>query len=216
MTYPDVAQRSLYDVRDNNSYVVRKLADGNCWMTSNLKLKMSANTAVVASKNDGSTFSYNPGAACTSNGACAINGNTVINTTYGGFYSWYAATAGQGTASSTGDINGSICPAGWKLPYNYTASNNKSYGGLLAAYGMPATNVNVNYVSTLEAMPLGFLRVGLYYSGSFINAGTSGDYWSSTASGAGTAYYLVYYTSLTHPQDLRNNYSGLSVRCVAL
>ncbi len=33
----NVAQRTLYDIRDNNSYTIRKLADGNCWMTENLR-----------------------------------------------------------------------------------------------------------------------------------------------------------------------------------
>ena len=34
----NVAERILYDIRDNEAYTVRKLADGNCWMTSNLRL----------------------------------------------------------------------------------------------------------------------------------------------------------------------------------
>ena len=203
---PYVAQRTLYDIRDNNSYTIRKLADGNCWMTSNLKLKLTANTAVVASKNDGSTFSYNPGAACANNGACAINGNTPST---GGYYSWYAATAGQGTSSSTGDVDGSICPKGWKLPYNYTVSNNKSYQELINKYS--ATSY-----TALEAAPLSFSRSGYYYSGSLGSSGSGGYYWSSTASSATYAYNLRYYASAVLPQFEDYKYYGFSVRCVAL
>ena len=40
----NVVQRTLYDIRDNNSYTVRKLADGNCWMTENLRLEFDGST----------------------------------------------------------------------------------------------------------------------------------------------------------------------------
>ena len=46
---PIVAQRILYDIRDGNSYRVRKLADGNCWMTENLRLEFDGNTTYDSS-----------------------------------------------------------------------------------------------------------------------------------------------------------------------
>ncbi len=45
----NVAQRILYDIRDGNSYRVRKLADGNCWMTENLRLEFDGNTTYDSS-----------------------------------------------------------------------------------------------------------------------------------------------------------------------
>jgi len=39
-----VPQTVLTDERDQNTYVVRKLADGNCWMTDNLNLKFAQGT----------------------------------------------------------------------------------------------------------------------------------------------------------------------------
>ena len=175
-------------------------------MTSNLQLKMSANTAVVASKNDGSTFSYNPGAACATDGACAINGNTPST---GDYYSWYAATAGQGTASSTGDVDGSICPAGWKLPYSYTVDNSKSYQELINKYS--ATSY-----AALEVVPLSFSRFGYYGSGSLVGSGSYGYYRSSTASSASYAYNLRYTASTVLPQREDAKYRGFSVRCVGI
>ena len=42
-----VPTATLIDTRDNKTYTVAKLADGNCWMTQNLDLDLSAETALV-------------------------------------------------------------------------------------------------------------------------------------------------------------------------
>ena len=84
-----VAQRTLYDIRDNNSYTIRKLADGNCWMTSNLKYTLTANsTAIGVNYSTNETFAFNTGATCATDGACIMNGNTVMteHVTNGGYY----------------------------------------------------------------------------------------------------------------------------------
>ena len=61
---PIVAQRTLYDIRDNNSYTIRKLADGNCWMTGNLKYTLTANTdAIGVNHTTNNTFTFNTDAA---------------------------------------------------------------------------------------------------------------------------------------------------------
>ncbi len=41
--YFNVLQRTLTDIRDGETYRVRKLADGNVWMTENLRLVFSGN-----------------------------------------------------------------------------------------------------------------------------------------------------------------------------
>ena len=57
---PYVAQRILYDIRDGNSYRVRKLADGNCWMTENLRLSLREGESVDVSLQSGGTQSWIP------------------------------------------------------------------------------------------------------------------------------------------------------------
>ena len=42
-----VAEKTLTDSRDGNTYRIRKLADGNCWMTQNLKLTWTAGSTVT-------------------------------------------------------------------------------------------------------------------------------------------------------------------------
>ena len=210
----------MYDIRDGETYTVRKLADGNCWMVENLKYTLTANsTAIGVNHSTNGTFTFNTGANCGSNGACIMNSNTVMTeqVTGGGYYySWYAATAGTGTASmASGDATGSICPKGWRLPANYTSDSNKSYGSITEKYLGFHVNTSGNYVATMEAIPLQFLRAGFYNGGKFYNGSTAGFYWSSTASTAANAYYLSYATSSTYPQNSDVKYNGLSVRCAA-
>ena len=47
-----VPQRELTDTRNSETYIVRKLADGNCWMTENLRLELTANQVLSPSTSD--------------------------------------------------------------------------------------------------------------------------------------------------------------------
>ena len=44
---------ALTDVRDNNTYAVARLADGNCWMVENLRLDDSVTAATISSGSQG-------------------------------------------------------------------------------------------------------------------------------------------------------------------
>ena len=210
----------MYDIRDNKPYTVRKLADGNCWMTDNLALELTAGTPVEASLNTSATaYTFTP-TSCSTNGACAMNGNTTYdNTTGKWYYSWYAATAGTGTpALVSADASASVCPVGWRIPANYTLAPSKSYGTLTNAYGITTSGAinNQNYTAILEASPLSFARSG-DYSSSLVDSGASGFYWSATAYSVSSVVYDFYYSaSGANPQDLNGKYLGFNVRCVAL
>ncbi len=123
------AEYTLKDTRDGKTYTVRKLGDGRCWMTSNLKLKL---TTAGLSKDD---TDLNQGADWNQSSPSTVvkptNTLTSLNTTTGsrnfssdqgyyavesyiasssnagetGYYSWNAATAGTGgTANTTGNF----------------------------------------------------------------------------------------------------------------
>ncbi len=215
---PYVAQHTLRDVRDNNNYTVKKLADGNCWMTSNLKYSLSANsTRVGVNHSTNQTFEFNTGSACSGNENCIMNGNTVMTEHYDGYYySWYAATAGTGTSSMTSsDATGSICPQGWRLPANYTSSTAKSYGALTQTYLGFSGNTHGNFTVTMGGSPLGFALPGIYMNGSFSRGGTHSYYWSSTANATTTSYEMCLNVEDTYPQcGTHPKYEGGSVRCV--
>lgn len=48
----DVPEAILLDVRDGNPYVVRKMADGNCWMAQNLDYAINATIPMTAEDTD--------------------------------------------------------------------------------------------------------------------------------------------------------------------
>ena len=212
----------MYDIRDNKPYTVRKLADGNCWMTDNLALELTAGTPVEASLNTSATaYTFTP-TSCGTNGACVMNGNTLTPAPNGNYYySWYAATAGTGTpALVSADASASVCPVGWKLPSNYTISSTKSFGSLTNSYRLTSDGAtsSTNYTAELEASPLSFARSGYYYSGSLHDSGTIGLYWTATSfNSTNIAYDFYYSTSFTIPQYSNDGrYYSPNVRCVAL
>ncbi|MBR2989642.1 hypothetical protein IKF40_01805, partial [Candidatus Saccharibacteria bacterium] len=213
------------------SYTVRKLADGNCWMTENLKYDLRGlynnGKRGIGSKNDGSTFemtdanldtgvsgyyttsdAYDYVITPDTTSANVTRYNAQIGNTTGTeyYYTWTGATAGQGSqsqSSSGTNIDGSICPAGWRLP---TYSGTYSYQTLYSSYN--------NTAAKWEQYPATFLRVGYFSSGSHHDT-SSGYYWSASVNSAIYAYYMYYYNGDVHLQDYYIKNLGFSVRCVA-
>ena len=152
----DVPEAYLQDSRDNNYYRIRKLADGNCWMTEDLRLIWTAGDNIETAS--GSTWNpHNTTETPASNTAWGSDPETssemgwnergsqydhsYFNATtkaevstdtqkIGAYYNWKAATAGTGDYSQTSPsyLTDSICPSGWKLPVN---TGNKSFENLV-------------------------------------------------------------------------------------
>ena len=201
------------------------MADGNCWMAENLKLELEANKTYTGVNNTtGEPITFNTGAACTTNGACVMNGNTAYDSTYDSwYYSWYAATAGSGTSSMVNqDAPYSICPTHWRLPTNYTNTSYpsggapKSWGTLVKAYGIsPENHDSDSEWQTLVGQPFSLPMAGYFNSGVFQNVGI-GHLRSATAYTAAGAYYLAFRTVRVYPQNYSSKYDGFNVRCVAI
>ncbi len=209
----------LKDARDGNTYTIVKLKDGKCWMQQNLRL--------VAEKDEGLGLTEND---------TDINGNwtlpktlvgtgtsvsewknyniepysaTFNNMEYGTYYNWCAATAGTCvSANSDGQIAaGSICPKGWHLPTG-GGSGTTGTGEFGVLNGLNSTTVQQGSYS--------FPAAGLVNSGSLTNAGSYGDYWSSTVYSDAYAYDLNFGGSNFNPGTYnRYRYYGFPVRCVA-
>ena len=62
--------------------------------------------------------------------------------------------------------------------------------------------------------PYYLLRGGILLGSSLYDAGSYGDYWSSTPDGSSFAYFL-YFNSGYVDTDGNYRYDGFSVRCVA-
>ena len=96
----------------------------------------------------------------------------------GDYYSWKAATAGQGTTDIDDviEINESICPKGWRLPTSNSDSANYSFGNLVKQYGYTGSNQSSTSDSTLLSSPLFFAHGGLVDSGLLHVQGVGGYY----------------------------------------
>ena len=211
-------QYTLKDKRDNNSYTIRKLADGNCWMVQNLRLinktisssdsDTSGSFTIPASSTSTGTTAGTWGTANDTNGINHTAARYNNNTTYGAYYNWYTATAGSGTYSTVGvtSVNYSICPKGWKLP---TGGSSGQFKTLYTAY---SSNVSSFQTATLTGS--GYWA-GYVDNGSLNNAGSEGYWWSRTA-GSNTAhgYDLITYSGYVGPQGNNTKRRGLTVRCV--
>ena len=137
------------------------------------------------------------------------NPATGANTySYGNYYNWYSATAGNGKyANGSGyTAAGDICPAGWTLPTS--GSTDKDFATLYT--NLSSTPANI------RKYPNNFLYSGDVYGSSFNLRGGSGLYWSRSAYSSYNAYNLLFFSSNVDPSDYGNSkYCGFSVRCLA-
>ena len=193
---------TLTDTRDNNTYTVSKLADGECWMTKNLRI--IDKTITPADSNVTANYTI---PASSINGFNAYNtNNAYLDSIHGGYYTWTTATAGTGTTALSANGHNttvSICPKGWRLPTSGAS------GEFQALYN------NYNSSSSIMSAPAKFSLSGATYNNSYFEG--EGSYWSSTVSSIYKAYYLGLTTSDVNPSRDDHGYmlNGFSVRCIA-
>ena len=212
-------QIQLVDSRDNKTYWVGKLPDGNCWMTQNLDLNLSADitftpddTNISANwrpsvstttgnfsgydySSDSNERSHDPGFTQAYEGIYDPNDPNTSHYLVGNYYQWGAATAGY---TGTGESVQSICPAGWTLP-------SRSQLQALLNSGLS----NSNFMNA----PYFLLRGGFLSYTYLYGAKNFGVYWSSTPYDLNSAY--VWYLNTDDIVTHFVRYFGPSVRCVA-
>ena len=202
-------------------YTVSKLADGNCWMTTNLNL---GRTGTDGPNEDGTitltsddtdlatstTFTL-PAADTTSytatgNLAKVRLTNTSSTTTNGAYYTWSAAVANTNSISTSPTT--SICPRNWDLPTDtmYTNLSTKS------AY----TSSNQT-----TAQPSNFLINGGFTNGATFYQTSYSHFWTNRSSNTTTAYGArVNGTTMTTSNSTgttygANKYYRKNIRCIA-
>ena len=183
----DGATATLRDRRDNNTYTIAKI-NGNCWMTQNLRLS-GGRTLTSTDSNVASSWSF-PSTSLTS-GNSYTDARYAVDSTYGGYYNYCAASAGTVCSSSTAqNATYDICPKGWRLPtYN-------EQSGI------------TSYVSAFSPVYSGY-----YSYGSLYTTGSYGCWWSSTAITNGVQYSLRYNSGSLSTVSYSKSF-GFSVRCV--
>ena len=124
---------ALTDQRDNNTYAIAKLADGNCWMIENLRLESTAehNSDGTLAQGYGTSATYGNFGGLADAESANFSESTTTNSLY---YS--------GTQSGTASINiGTTNYPGYRIPrYNNIntstrASNPTNNSGNMYSYG---------------------------------------------------------------------------------
>lgn len=215
------------DARDGRSYWVQRLADGKCWMLTNLAYAGGgANTygdVKTLTNGTGGSATYtvasyyvppnaNPTTEPTDPSTSTDGGAT--SPQYGYLYNWCAAMGGQATAACanattpTPDANVSVCPAGWRLP---TGSGGE-VGALNTAVNGGLTNTDAGLRTTWLAQ-----RGGHYLQGDTQVSlqGTTAIYWSSTQAYADGARDLFFTATSVSTTGYDTKADGNAVRCVA-
>ena len=221
-TYTGTNEEAIVELTDNRggttqTYQVAKLADGNCWMLTNLKLgsttaditltpsdtNIASNLTlpqlsdeVFTEEPDEETMNdlfdnphtYGPVPGDTGTGA----------TNYGYLYNWSAATGGESRTSHTeadGNASYSICPANWRLP---TASRiwNEDTSEYDVSGDYPA--LDIAFGGTGNPAYDGEPNIAQWqYTGAF--KGVFSGYWGGEFNGQGD--YGVFWSASAHPDD---------------
>ena len=183
---------TLTDTRDNNTYTVAKLPDGNCWMTQNLRLS-GGRTLTPADSNVNSSWEFPNNSLTSGNSYTEARSAISSNTSYGGYYNYCAASAGTVcNDTTTQDATQDICPKGWRLPTRYEMRDITSS----------------SYTSAFSPV-----YSGNYDDGSLGLTDSYGYWWSATAE-TSTGQYSLYYNDGSLWTFYYLKYYGFSVRCI--
>jgi len=222
------------DARDTHTYWVQKLADGKCWMLTNLAYagggtNTYSDTKTLSNGTGDSTTTYTIAKYyIPSSGSNVTTEPTAPSTStngagqYGYMYNWCAAMGNQQSTDAcsgtdTTDVNPlvSICPAGWRLPTGGKYAGTMEFSALTTALG--ATNDTAG-ATIMQSNWLAQLADGWWGSSGFGTPGYMALYWSSTQQSNFYAYNLGVRTNMVNPDntgEIFNKYYGFSVRCIA-
>jgi len=216
----------VQDARDSHTYWVQELADGKCWMLTNLGYagggtNTYSDTKTLTNGTGGSStyavasYYVTPSTTNFTTEPTVPSALTTGSGQYGYLYNWCAATGGDLASSGCSSTiatplpvtTASICPSGWRLP----TGNGGEFGALNTAINGGSTATDAGLIGT----PWLAQRGGNWGSG-FGGLGSSGYYWSSTQLSATYAYYLSFNSTYVNPATGFDKSYGYAVRCVAV
>ena len=146
---------------------------------------------------------------------------------YGNYYNWYSATAGNGTYDkSSGNTTGDICPIGWHLPTGMgngefaVLSNSlggyKDNDGIAAQMSSSTSPTHTIMKQRLRRFPNNLVYSGMITGDSIGERSSHGSYWSSTAVLQTNAITMFFNSPTFNPgRAIGNKYHGRVVRCIA-
>ena len=236
-----IARTMAIDARDKSTYWIQKLADGNCWMLTNLAYaggtaNGGANTyndvmpvgsgagGSIANGTGNTSASFtdakyyippgaNPTIDPTPPSTATDGGAATATRQFGYYYNWCAAMGGQNTGACANATTPVPTPAANICPSGWRLPTGGSGGEFTALNN--AINGGQGIDSGLLSNGL-FQRNGFWNNG-FGNQGAVGYVWSSTQHSATYAYYLYLSSTSVDPTGYGGNgkSNAFAVRCIA-
>ena len=218
----------LTDARDNKTYLIRKYADGHCWMAQDLAFGacFAETSAGLAQYKAGASVSTQDKIASGYYGVCMI---ATASNAY--LYNWQAAVqnsnAYQGNNYQPSVPNQGICPTGWHVPSGGDSGETMALARAVNG-GAALTDVNSSGYHQVDGALWQFWKSGGSWNGTFAGTayrdgtqigyqGTSSSYWTTTQTNSAAAYRIdayiplkIVYPSFVEPA--KGN--GCAVRCV--
>ena len=186
--------------KDGNTYKTIKIGS-QTWMAENLRVTKYRNGDPIPNVTDNTNW-----ASLTTGAYCWYNNDAANKAAYGALYNWHAVADGR-----------NIAPLGWHVPTDAEWSTLIDFlGGQSVAKEKIKEEGTGHWVSPnsgatndsgFTALPGGSLI------GGFIDMGTSGNWWSSSANGADSAWYFNIDNGISyvgHLQGYKPN--GFSIR----
>lgn len=192
------------------------------WMVENLRTtKYNDDTTIPLVINGSIWFSQSGPAYCWYN-----NDADTYKNTYGALYNWYAVNSGK------------LAPAGWHIPSNtewstlerYVSVNLRTLGSAAKALASatewatdtklssPGCDLSKNNSSGFTGLPSGYRIINGSPDGSFINAGWTAAWWSSSKGDSSDDQTAWCWDLKSYNSDIysfsKNMDNGFSVRCV--
>ncbi|MBQ3310122.1 hypothetical protein IJG73_01625, partial [Candidatus Saccharibacteria bacterium] len=135
--------------RDSKTYVIRKLADGNCWMVQNLDLDLSTSVALNSTTSDlspGRTWTPQNNTQTTEGAVWAQDGGDMARSMNPGNI-YFPGGVGTGTADANNNLAGSTTGEPWEHIGNYY-----NWYAATAGTGLIATATNDTATSVSDSI----------------------------------------------------------------
>ena len=206
---------TLKDIRDNETYTVAKLKDGKCWMTQNLRLKLSTIKQLTHVDSD-VVEAWTPPRSTEDQLLDLWNNDSDSYRTirsyqdptqpeHGTYYTHSAATAGSAMniINEGEDATSSVCPKNWRLPKN----NPSDFEELYQKYGNSGMINGEPKITLSGYRHPGAKQVSYRGSHSF--------WWTSTVVSSINSNNMDLYIGDGDTKHRNNRYYGFTLRCVA-
>jgi len=225
---------TLKDKRDNETYTVAKLKDGKCWMTQNLRLRLSTGVTLVPQTSDVS-YNWTPNRSTettfserwdqVSETARVVRSYYDVSRPNDGvYYNHIAATAESANNLNAEGQNASssVCPKGWRLPRatrQHDSADNEFYTLMInylgsASWGWYRWSGAHNLLDSPQNFTLSGIREYSYDNG-ILGLGVSVQYWSSTVSDSIEAFSFFMGNNVLQPNNRTIRQFGYLVRCLS-